>query len=310
MDIEPRELHDWGLTEVARVRDEMALALEAMGYDTADLSRSLRLAIADAGTIDLDSEQARSQFIATSREFVDEVGAATDWMFSRAPQADLIIRRPDPSREGGTGAWYRGPDLSGDRPGIYYLAMGAPVRSAHNHATTTVHEGVPGHHFQLALQAEMDMPLHQRALVFTGFAEGWALYAERLAWEAGVYDTDPYGNVGRLQMELLRAARVVADTGIHTLRWSRDEAIDYLVDATGLGREAAQAEVDRYIVWPGQATAYLVGMDQIVQARAQAQDALGDQFDLAGFHDVILGSGSLPLTLMREAVDRWIAESR
>lgn len=308
VDTEPLELHDWGLRQVDRVRGDLEATLLDLGYEVSDVNAALSRAIQDAGRVDLDSDEARRQFLESSRNFVDHVENATTEMFMQSPSADLIIRRPDPSREGGTGAWYRGPDLVGERPGIYYLAMAASSRAAHNHATTTVHEGVPGHHFQLGLQVESDNPLHQRAVVFSGFAEGWALYAERLAWEAGIYEDDPFGNIGRLQMELLRAARVVADTGIHAKQWTREQAIDYLEAAAGLEPRAAQSEVDRYIVWPGQAAGYLVGMDQILQARTEAEGKLGDKFVLAEFHDVILGSGSLPLPIMRDAVDAWIRD--
>jgi uncharacterized protein (DUF885 family) len=169
-------------------------------------------------------------------------------------------------------------------------------------ATTNYHEAVPGHHFQIALQRESeDLPLLQRATTFTGYAEGWALYAERLAAEADVYADDPLGDIGRLQMELLRSARAVADTGIHALGWSRDRAIAYLTD---LGFPAPQAagEVDRYIVWPGQAPAYLIGMLEIVRLRDEAQRALGADFDLAAFHEAVLCHGSVPLEVLDQIV--------
>jgi len=165
---------------------------------------------------------------------------------------------------------------------------------------------VPGHHFQLALQREADdLPLLQRATTFTGYAEGWALYAERLAAEAGLYEDDPLGDIGRLRMELLRAGRAVADTGIHALGWSRDEAIGYLMDLGFPGPWAA-SEVDRYIVWPGQAPSYLIGMLEILRLRDQAEAALGDDFDIAGFHDAVLRHGSIPLEVLPMAVDAWV----
>jgi uncharacterized protein (DUF885 family) len=172
--------------------------------------------------------------------------------------------------------------------------------------TTTYHEGIPGHHFQLSIQRSLDgLPLHQRAFTHTGFAEGWALYAERLAAENGLYEDDGWGNLGRLQMELLRAARMVVDTGIHRHRWTRSEGIDYL---TELGFDPGQAasEVDRYVVWPGQAPSYLMGMLTILDLRRQAREALGPAFDMAEFHDTILGSGSVPLDLLDEVVEQWV----
>jgi uncharacterized protein (DUF885 family) len=175
------------------------------------------------------------------------------------------------------------------------------------YTTTNFHEGVPGHHFQLAIQRESkNLPLVQRALTFSGFAEGWGLYAERLAYEAGVYDDDPAGNIGRLRMELLRAARVVADTGIHHLGWSRQEAIDYLTDL-GFNDSNAGAEVDRYIVWPGQAPSYMIGMLEILRLRDEAESSLGTDFDLAEFHTEILRHGSVPIAVLDEVVANWIA---
>jgi len=149
------------------------------------------------------------------------------------------------------------------------------------------------------------LPLHQRVFDFTGYAEGWALYAERLAYEAGLYDDDPLGDVGRLRMELLRAARMVVDTGIHWEGWSRNEAVDYMLDL-GFDRGRVEAEVDRYIVWPGQAPAYMVGMLEILRLRDKAETELGERFDLVGFHDALLSQGSVPVALLEDVVDMWI----
>lgn len=305
-DMSPEEMHEWGLEEVERVRAEMDAALSAMGYDTSDLNQAIGQAIADAGSVSLATDADRRAFLDLNSRIVEEAYVVFADMFSLLPEAEVIIQRPAPSREGGA-AYYRNPDLSGARPGIYYLSLGQSSRTAHDFKTTTYHEAVPGHHFQLALQAESDNPLHQRAVVFSGYAEGWALYAERIAYEAGLYEDDPFGNIGRLQLELLRAARVVTDTGIHAMRWTRAEAIAYHQEATALPEQWSINEVDRYIVWPGQAPGYLLGMDAILAARADAEATLGDGFDIAGFHDAVLGHGSLPLPLIDEAVTSWAA---
>lgn len=308
-EMSPDDMHEWGLSEVARLRAELDQTLAAMGYDTTDLNSAIGQAISDAGRVSLASAEDRQAFLDLNTQLVDDAYLAFAAMFTLLPAAEVVIQRPAPTREGPASAYYRNPDLSGTRPGIYYLSMGGESRTAHDFKTTTYHEAVPGHHFQLALQSESDNLLHQRAVVFSGYAEGWALYAERLAFEAGLYDDDPFGNIGRLQLELLRAARVVTDTGIHALRWTRAEAIRYHQDATALPEQWSTSEVDRYIVWPGQAPGYLLGMDAILTARDEAQAELGSRFDLAGFHDAVLRHGSLPLPVLQQAVERWMAAS-
>ena len=176
--------------------------------------------------------------------------------------------------------------------------------------TLAYHEAVPGHHLQTALQTEMTgVPQFRKLMGFTAFSEGWALYAERVAWEAGFHD-DPYNNLGRLQGELFRGARLVVDTGIHRKRWSREEAIDYMYGNTGMAKHEVVSEIERYFVIPGQATAYKVGMLKILELRERARTALGEDFDIREFHDVVLGSGALPLSVLEKKVERWIKSRR
>ena len=172
------------------------------------------------------------------------------------------------------------------------------------------HEAVPGHHTQIAIAREIQgQPSFRNGVDFTGYVEGWALYAERLTSDLGFYDDDPYGDLGRLQFETWRAARLVVDTGIHDLGWTYDEAVDFMADNTGLIRPIVEYEVGRYIVYPGQALAYMVGMLKILELRQQAMDALGDDFELAEFHNVVLGSGSMPLGILEQAVEQYIQKS-
>jgi uncharacterized protein (DUF885 family) len=172
--------------------------------------------------------------------------------------------------------------------------------------TVAYHETAPGHHFQIAIAQELDLPFPRRDIRFTAYTEGWAMYAERLAWELGLYDDDPYGNLGRLQYELLRAVRLVTDTGIHAMRWSREQAQAYIDQAMGAQPGRFSYEVDRYVVMPAQATAYKVGMLKILELRQRAMDRLGDEFDIKQFHNVVLGSGSLPLGMLERVVDEYI----
>jgi uncharacterized protein (DUF885 family) len=175
--------------------------------------------------------------------------------------------------------------------------------------TLAYHETVPGHHVQMALAQEMDLPLLLSESGFLGFTEGWALYAERLAWESGWYADDTYGNLGRLQFELMRAARLVVDTGIHAAGWGYDEAVAYYQEATGRSPQFAQQDVYRYAAWPGQAVSYTIGYLTLLDLRAEAQDALGDAFDLTSFHGQLLRRGNLPLGVLVGCVGDWIAQA-
>jgi len=175
--------------------------------------------------------------------------------------------------------------------------------------TLTYHETIPGHHMQIATAAELDLPLLRIVETYLGFTEGWALYAERLAWELGWYEDDPYGNLGRLSDEMMRAVRLVVDTGIHTMGWTFDEAVDYFADNTGKPTGHAQGEVLRYAVWPGQSTAYMIGFLTMLDVRERTREALGTGFDLAKYHTLILENGSLPLEILEQVVDRFISEA-
>jgi uncharacterized protein (DUF885 family) len=308
-DITPDEAHDLGLTQVDRLRGEVTDALEASGYDVADLgfAAAVRAAANDAGSTALNTDADRAEFLDATRILIERQIETFAPMFESFPSTPFEVVRPRPGREGGSGAYYNAPPLDGSRPGLYYLSLAASEFPMLTYPTTNFHEAVPGHHLQLAIQRESkDLPLLQRALTFSGFAEGWGLYAERLAFEAGVYDDDPVGNMGRLRMELLRAARVVADTGIHLLGWSRQEAIDYLTNL-GFTDSDASAEVDRYIVWPGQAPSYMIGMLEILRLREEAQQALGSEFNLAEFHTEILRHGSVPVSVLDDVIENWIS---
>ena len=305
----PAEVHQLGLTEVERLTGEIASVLTDLGYDveTAGFAGAASEARADSGAFPLATDADRQDMLDRAQTAVTTATDGLSELFTVFPSTPIEVVRPRPGREGGSGAYYSPPPMDGSRPGRYYLSLGGAVMPAQTFATTNYHEAVPGHHFQLSIQRESaDLSVFQRAVTFTGFTEGWALYAERLAFEAGLYDTDPSSNLGRLRMELLRAARMVTDTGIHSLRWSRQEAIDYLA-SLGFPEGSAASEVDRYIIWPGQAPSYLVGMLEILRLRDAAQMALGAEFDIARFHDEILRHGSVPLSVLEHVVDTWVA---
>ena len=191
------------------------------------------------------------------------------------------------------------------RPGIFFASISGS-EAVYGMPTLAYHEAVPGHHLQLALASELDLPFFQRVIGFTGYAEGWALYAESLMAELGAYQDDIYGDLGRLQAEARRAARLVADTGIHAFHWTFDETVDFMLENTGLPQQLLEYEVARMAVWPGQADSYYLGFMRIRELRADAEQALGAQFNLADFHSAVLESGSMPLDLLENEIHMYI----
>ena len=222
---------------------------------------------------------------------------------------------PEFKQKTAPGAYYNPPAMDGTRPGIFFANLRDMAETPKfGMRTLAMHEGVPGHHFQIAIAQELQgVPTFRKVLPFTAYMEGWALYTEWLGKEMGLYANDPFGDLGRLQAEMFRAVRLVVDTGIHYKRWTREQAIGYMVDKTGTPRPAAVSEIERYIVWPGQACAYKVGQIRLQAARERARKALGDRFDaqaLKDFHDMLLAGGALPLEVLDEQVDAWIRARR
>ena len=209
------------------------------------------------------------------------------------------------------GAYYNAPAFDGSRPGIFYVNLRNSGEVARlGMRTLAYHEAIPGHHFQTTIQQELTgVPMFRKVLPFTAFSEGWALYTERLAWEMG-FQKGPLDNLGRLQAEMFRAVRLVVDTGMHAKRWTREQAIAYMLEKTGMPETEVIAEIERYLVNPGQALAYKVGMNKILELRERAKTALGDQFSLASFHDFVLTGGDMPLTQLEARVDAWIASEK
>lgn len=294
-DLTAEEIHQLGLQELERIHAEMRALFDQLGYpQDEDLTTLYGRVAQDGGVLYGEEIVARYETIIADAE--ERTAAA----FDLRPKAEVIVI-PGP-----TGGYYVAPALDGSRPGAFYAAYsGTEYRFAM--PSLAYHEAVPGHHYQIALAQELDLPAFRRNADFTGYIEGWALYAERLAWELGLYEGDPYGNLGRLQMEAWRAARLVVDTGIHSKRWTFDQAVDFLVENTGRRREGMESEAARYVVWPGQATAYYIGYMKILELRQRAQEALGERFDFKEFHNVILGSGAVPLDMLERIVEEYIA---
>ena len=207
------------------------------------------------------------------------------------------------------GAYYQPPAMDGSRLGVFYANLyDIKATPRYGMRTLAYHEGIPGHHFQLAIQQQQkELPFFRRIIPAIAYSEGWALYAEQLAWELGFQD-DPYDNIGRLQAELFRAVRLVVDTGIHHMRWNRERAIDYMISNTGMAESDVIAEIERYFIMPGQALAYKVGMTKLQELRELARTELGDKFDIRKFHNVVLTNGSVPLDILEDIVLQYIAE--
>ncbi|HVH32748.1 MAG TPA: DUF885 domain-containing protein, partial [Tahibacter sp.] len=209
------------------------------------------------------------------------------------------------------GAYYQPGAFDGSRPGVFYANLrNVKEMPKFTMRTLAYHEAIPGHHFQIAIQQELKgVPFFRRILPFTAFSEGWALYTERLAWELG-FEKDPLDNLGRLRDEMMRAVRLVVDTGIHSKKWTREQAIQYMLENTGMVETDVVAEIERYFVAPGQALGYKVGMLKILELREKAKKELGDKFDIRQFHNVVLKTGALPMVLLERTVDEWIAKTK
>ncbi|MEL6791524.1 MAG: DUF885 domain-containing protein [Pseudomonadota bacterium] len=296
-DMTPSAIHALGLGEVARIRTEMEAIINAVEFD-GDFDAFLTFLRTDP------------QFYAsTEKALLERVAYITKTMDGKMPRLFGRLARNTYEVRGtkGRGAYYVA--AADDRtPGTYFIATGnLPAQPLYNLEALSLHEAVPGHHHQSAIARELDVPEFRKTVYHAAYGEGWGLYSERLGKEVGFY-TDPYSDFGRLTYEMWRACRLVVDTGLHAFGWSRQQAIDYLLANTGLSQDEVVSEVDRYITWPGQATAYKIGELRILDMRARAEETLGRAFDRRAFHDLIVGHGSLPIALLDELVDQWIED--
>ena len=310
-DLTAQEIHDTGLAEVERIHGEMRDIMAEVGFEGSlqDFFEHLRT---DEQFYFPNTDEGRQQYLAQATGYVDHVMEIAPQYFDTLPEADLEVRAVEEYRiETATGAFYESGALDGSRPGAYYVNLANMEENPiYLIETLSYHEGAPGHHFQIALAQELEnVPMFQRLTGYSAFTEGWGLYAENLGKTMGGF-TDPYQDFGRLSYEVFRAARLVVDTGVHSLQWSEQDAIDYMVANTPMPEGDIRNEVRRYIVWPGQAVSYKIGMLTILELRQRAMDALGEDFDWGEFHDVVLTNGSIPLTLLEELVDGYIAEKQ
>ena len=304
------EVHNIGLSEVARIEAEMDEILIGEELKEGTVTERIQQLMSDPDQQFANTDEGRQDMI-TYLEALDQkiLENAGDYFITLPPQALEIVRVPEYSQDGAPGGYYNPPALDGSRPGRFYINQ---KNTADNPKwtlpTLMVHEGSPGHHFQIALQMNLKgVPLTRKFPLFTAYSEGWALYAERVAKEdMGIYDNDPLGDLGRLQAEMFRAVRLVVDTGMHSKRWSREKAIDYMLSKTGMTEAEVTREIERYVVWPGQATAYKTGQLAILKIRENAEAALGDKFDIREFHEALLTNGAMPLSTLEAFMNNWV----
>ena len=307
----PDEIHATGLAEVDRIEGEMLDILDSQGIAGGSFAERVRIVMEDPAHQFPNTDEGRADMIAYLEDFDRRVMAiAADYFITIPPQPLEIVRVPEYSQDSSPGGYYNGPALDGSRPGRFYINQ---KQTADNPRwtlpTLMIHEGSPGHHFQISTSQLIEgVPLLRRLSPFSAFSEGWALYSERIAkTDMGLYDDDPLGDLGRLQAEMFRAVRLVVDTGMHAKRWSREQAIEYMITKTGMTTEEVTREIERYVVWPGQATAYKTGQLALLAMREEAELRLGERFDLREFHEAVLMNGAMPLDILKDSLSSWAA---
>ena len=310
-DLTADQIHELGLSEVARIHDEMRAIMQQVEFD-GDLLAFFEFMRTDPQFYLDNSEEGRAAYIAEADRIIADMNSRLDELFITKPKADLIVKAVEPFREKSAGrAFYQRAAPDGSRPGTYYANLyRMEDMPTYDLEALAYHEGIPGHHMQGSISQEQDaLPKFRRFGGYTAYSEGWGLYSEFIPKEMGLY-TDPYSDFGRLSMELWRACRLVVDTGVHHKRWTREQAINYLNDNTSSSEEANTKAIERYMVMPGQATAYKVGMLKILELREKARAELGEQFDIRAYHDVVLGNGAVPLNVLEDLVAEWVAATK
>ncbi len=303
----PDDIHRLGLEEVARIRAEMMDVIEEVGFD-GNFDEFLVFLRTDPQFYFDTPEALYTEYLATSKRIDPELVK----LFGHLPRMPYGVNPiPDAIAPDTTTAYYSPPSADGSRAGIYWVNLYRPeVRPKYEIEVLSVHEAMPGHHLQIAIQQELgDVPNFRRFMGFTAFVEGWGLYSERLGYDLGLYQ-DPYSRFGQLTYDMWRAVRLVVDTGMHYKGWTRQQAIDFFKDNAAKAEHDIVNEIDRYLLMPGQALAYKIGQLKMLQLRERATRELGDQFDIRAFHDHLLGAGALPLDLLEQRMDKWIAAER
>ncbi|TMO82590.1 DUF885 domain-containing protein [Pseudoalteromonas spongiae] len=310
-DLTAKEIHAIGLAEVARIHDEMREIKDKVGFK-GDLKAFMEFMKTDKQFYLPNTEEGKAKYLADATAMIDNMKSRLDELFIVKPKADMIVKRVEAFREKAAGkAFYQQPAPDGSRPGIYYANLyDMEAMPTYQMEALAYHEGIPGHHMQIAIAQELEgVPKFRKFGGYTAYVEGWGLYSEMVPKEMGLYE-DPYSDFGRLAMELWRACRLVVDTGIHAMKWTRQQGIDYYVNNTPNATSDGVKMVERHIVMPSQATAYKIGMIKIVELRESAKKQLGEKFDIREFHDVVLKSGPVPLNTLEGFVNDWVASKQ
>jgi uncharacterized protein (DUF885 family) len=310
--LKPEEIHQLGLDVVKDHTAKIDAIMQAHGMTKGTVGERLRAMYDDPKFRYENTDAGKEKLIADLNVKVQAIRAKLPGYFGALPKADLLIKRvPKYTEAGAPGGYYQNASLDGTRPGTYYINLRDTAEvPSWTLPTLTYHEGIPGHHLQISISQESPLPLIRKVSGFTAYVEGWALYAEQLAGEMGMYDDDPWGRIGQLHDSMFRGVRLVVDSGMHAKKWSREQAVKYYVDTLGDQEASAITEIERYCVWPGQACAYMVGKLTILKLRDKAKAALGPKFDLHKFHDTVLLSGALPLDVLTKVVDDYIAAAK
>ena len=306
--LSPKKVHELGLDRVAFISAQLDSDLKKLGRTQGTVGERLRGMYDDPKFQYPNTDEGKELLLVDLNKKVAAVSAKLPQYFKTLPKAPLLIKRvPKATEAGAPGGYYNGASLDGKRPGMYYINLRDTAEvPSWTLSTLTYHEGIPGHHLQISIAQEAPLPLVRRIIGFNAYQEGWALYAEQLADEMGMYADDPNGRIGYLHDALFRAVRLVVDTGYHQMRWSREQGIKYYVDHLGDKEASAVTECERYCVWPGQACSYMVGKLTWLRLRAKARVAMGDRFDIHTFHDAALLNGAMPLDVLGDVIDGYI----
>ncbi|MGA0607427.1 DUF885 domain-containing protein [Phenylobacterium sp. VNQ135] len=309
--ISPDEVHKLGRDVTAELSARADVLFKQLGYTKGTVGERYIALYESKQGVYPNTDEGKARIIADLNQVVKTITARLPEQFGTLPKAPLEIRRIPPATEGGASTHYEGPSLDGSRPGVYWLNLRDTAESPYWFLpTTTYHEGLPGHHMQISMQLEADLPMIRRVMGFGAYAEGWALYSEQVVQEMGLYKGEPLNELGYIHDALLRSARLVTDSGLHHLKWTREKAIAEMRAIEGDPEPLAAQEIERYSVWPGQACSYMVGKVTILRLREKAKKELGPKYDPRKFHDAVLLSGSMPLTALENVVDLYIARTK
>ena len=308
-ELTPTQIHQLGLDEVARISGAMDKILLEQGYKNGSVGERMVALNEEPRFLYEDSKVGREELLSDINGYITEVTKKMAPVFKTTPSYQVEVKAfPVEVQDGAPGGQYTSPAVDGSKPGIYWINLrDMKANPKFGLKTLTYHEANPGHHWQIALNLDQaELPFLRRIAPYNAYTEGWALYSEQVAYELGMYENDPFGDLGRLQAELFRAVRLVVDTGLHDKRWTREQAITYMSEQTGSAKSDVIAEIERYMAWPGQALGYKLGMLKILSLREQAKKRLGDKFDLAEFHDVVLLNGAVPMTVLSRNINHWL----